>query len=269
MIDLTGAQLNVLERQGDTEAYLKLCLERGAHYRYARRLAEQGQTEKATEHALHHPMPPGDYLQLARFLRGQGQVEAAYQVGTHGLSSGGDRYDSGKWLAELAESLGRTEAARQAWQSAFDHSPSLEAYQHLKRLAGDTWAALRPTLIARLRQMSYQNVLIEVLIADQEIDEAITVWDSSSYGDYHLLNQLVDAAGATRPDWAVQQALKEARGLIIKGSKYYPHAVRWLGKVKRIYAQHNRTADWQKCLGEIRLEHGRKYSLMEQMKSLL
>lgn len=35
-IDLTEARLNVLERQGDTDAYLKGCLENGAHYRYAR-----------------------------------------------------------------------------------------------------------------------------------------------------------------------------------------------------------------------------------------
>jgi uncharacterized Zn finger protein len=267
-IDLTEAKLNVLERQGDTEAYLQFCLENDAHYRYARRLAELGRIEQATEHALQHAMDASDFLKLAQFLREQGHSEAAFQVGVHGLSGVGRKYEVGQWIAELAESLERLDVAQQAWRTAFDSSPSLEAYQHLKRLSGDNWVSLRPQLMEHLRQNAYRTVLIEVLIDDQAIEEAIQVWDSYPYWGFELLGRLVDAAGANHPDWAIQHALNEAQGLIAKASTYYPPAVRWLGKVKRIYLQHNRADEWQECLARIRAQHGRKYSLMAQIKQL-
>ncbi|NDJ75050.1 MAG: hypothetical protein GYB65_02225 [Chloroflexi bacterium] len=268
VVDLTDAQLNVLERQGDPDAYLALCRERGAHYRYARQLAELGRIEDAIGHVLQHSMEASNYLHLAQFLRGQGHIEAAYQVGMQGLSGWGRKYEMGQWVAELAETLGRADAAQQAWRAAFDSSPSLEAYQNLKRLAGDNWARLRPQLMEHLRQAAYRTVLIEVLIEDRSIAEAIQVWDNYPYWSYELLGRLVDAAGTDHPDWAVQQALKEAQNLIVKGSKYYPHAVRWLGKVKRIYFEHDRQGDWQQRLAAIRAEHGRKYSLMGQLRQL-
>ncbi|MBN1680936.1 MAG: SWIM zinc finger domain-containing protein [Anaerolineae bacterium] len=267
-IDLIDAKLNVLERQGDTEAYLQSCLENGAHYRYARRLAELGQIEQATGHALQHAMEANEFLKLAQFLREQGHIEAAYQVGLRGLSGEGRKYEVGQWTGEFAESLGRLDIAQQAWHAAFDSSPSLEAYQQLKRLSGDDWPNLHPQLMERLRQDAYRTVLIDILIDDQAIEEAIQVWDSYPYWGYDLLGRLVDAAGADHPDWAIQHALNEAQGLIAKASTYYPHAVRWLGKVKQIYLQHDRSGDWQQCITSIRAQHGRKYSLMAQLKQL-
>jgi uncharacterized Zn finger protein len=267
-VDLTDAQLNVLERRGDTDTYLSLCLERGAHYRYARRLAELGRIDQAVQHVLQHAMAAGEYLKLAQFLREHGHIEVAYQVGMQGLSGAGRKYELGRWTAELAETLGRLDAAQQAWRAAFDSSPALEAYQQLKRLAQGDWESLRPQLMERLRQDTYRTVLIEVLIDEQHLGEAIQVWKDYPYWGYQLLEKLVDAAGESHPDWAAQKALEEAQNLIAKGSKYYPHAVRWLGKVKRIYLEHGRQADWQQCLTAIRAEHGRKYSLMPRIESL-
>jgi len=268
-LDLIDAQLNVLEYEGRTEDYLKFCLEHQAHYRYARRLVETGRIEEATGHALNHPMSADEYLKLAQTLHEKGHAGEALGVGLKGLSGEGRKFQLGEWLAGLAEKLDRPDAARQAWQAAFNDLPNLEGYQNLKRLAGDEWAALRPELIARLQQPAYQPVLIEALIDDQEVDEAIRIWDQQTYGSYTLLEKLVDAAAANHPDWAVEHALKEANGLINKASKYYPHAIRWLGKVKAIYLQHGRLEDWQACLSKVRAEHGRKYSLMGQIDDAL
>jgi uncharacterized Zn finger protein len=270
-VDLTDAQLNVLERQGDDEAYLRLCLERGAHYRYARRLAETGKIEQATQHALDHALTAPEYLALARFLREQkDEVEAAYQVGMRGLTADDSRYNLGEWLAGFAEATKRPMDAMKAWLVAFNDMPSLEAYQNLKRLASEEWEDLRPGLIDRLEKLSYGSVYIEALIDDRAIDEAVQAWARyASHGDYVTLEKLVDAAAATHPDWSAEHALREAYKLIDKRSKYYPHAVRWLGKVKAIYLQHDRPEDWTRCLAGIREEHGRKYSLMGQIKAQL
>lgn len=50
-------------------------------------------------------------------------------------------------MAEFAETLEQLDVARRAWRVALDNSPSLGAYQNLKRLAGDDWASLGPQLM--------------------------------------------------------------------------------------------------------------------------
>ncbi|MBN1431107.1 MAG: hypothetical protein JXB07_22245 [Anaerolineae bacterium] len=265
--DLLEAKLNVLAYGDNTEDYLRFCLAHQAHCRYARRLIDMGQGEQAIKHALEHTMTVDEHLELAHAFLDKGHAEEAYQVGLKGLSGEGNKYLLGSWLAALAEDLGHLDVARQAWMAAFADMPRLEAYQNLKRLAGDEWAKLRPDLIARLRQESYSSVLVEALIDDQEVDEAIKAWGEKPYGGYMLLEKLVDAAAATHPDWAAEQAMKEAERLINKASKYYPHAVTWLGKVKAIYIRHNRPDDWRAYLSQIREKYGRRYSLMGQIDS--
>jgi hypothetical protein len=270
--DLTIPKLNVLEYRNDTETYLKACLEYNAHYRYAKRLIELGKIDEAVAHALQYPLninSSGDeYLILAKFLQEQGLSELAYQIGVKGLSGEKQGVLLASWVAELAEKSGWTERSRQAWQIAFNQSPSLEAYQKLKRLSGDNWLELRPQLIAKTEERGDKTVLIEIAIEDGDIDKAVAVWDSYKYGNYQLLEKLVNVAAETYPDWSAAQALEEAKKLILKGSSYYPHAVRWLQTVKNIYLQHNRSREWQQCLDAVKVEHGRKYSLMAQLKSL-
>ena len=274
-VDLTEAKLNVIAHQGDTDRYLTWCLEQNAYYRYALRLAEMGRIDEAVAHVREHPLRvqqyEDEYHDLARFLHEQGHIEAAFQVGMLGLENGNPpRAALAQWVAEIAETTGRTEAAAQAWQTAFESRPSLAAYRAIKRLTSDkSWESLRPQLIEQVAASSTKDVLIEIYIEEQHIDRAIETWEKVDYGGYVLREKVVDAAAATHPDWAVEQALIEARHLIVKGSKYYPKAVNWLGKVKQIYLQHDREADWQRRVAQIRDEHGRKYALMDQLDKLV
>jgi uncharacterized Zn finger protein len=268
-IDLTDLQLNVLGVQNDDEAYLKFSLQNQAHYRYAERLLQLGRVDEAVEHALGHPLSAEESLNLAKLLREKERTEAAYEVGRKGLNSTGHKYNLAEWVAAMAETMGHIEDARHAWLVAFDEIPRLEAYRHLKRLSGQTWHNLREKIIHQLREKNRVTTLIEIWIEDGDINQAIQAWENYPYGGYTLLGQLVDAAATTHPDWAVKYALAEAESLISKASKYYPHAVRWLGKIKAIYLQHNRIQDWQQCLADIRTRHGRKYSLMGQIDQQL
>jgi len=273
-VDLTESKLNVISYKGDTDQYLEWCLEQDAHYRYALRLAEVGRIDEAVAHLREHPLRvqeyEDEYLKLARFLYGQGHIEAAFQVGMLGLENENPpRAALAQWVAAVAEEAGRTEAASQAWQTAFECRPSLEAYRAVKRLTSDkNWASLRPQLIEQVKAKSSKDVLIEIYIEEEQIDSAIETWEDYAYGGYQLREKVVDAAAATYPDWSVEQALIEARHLIGKGSRYYPKAVRWLSKIKQIYLQHDREADWQRRVIQIRNEHGRKYALMGQLDQL-
>ncbi len=273
--DLTNAKLNVILYQGDDEKYLAGCLVQDAHYRYALRLSEMGRVDEAVSHVQKYPLRvqqyEDEYLHLGRFLYEQGHTEAAFKVGMIGL----DRQNPpeamlAQWLAELAEETGRMEVAFRAWQTAFEGFPSLDIYTSLKRLAAeDQWDTLRLQLITQVEATPFKNVLIEILIEGKQVERAIEVWKNAGYGSYELREKIVNAAAATHPDWAVEQALAEALYLINKGSKYYPKAVRWLERINQIYRQHNREADWYQCMAEIRAEHGRKYALMGQLKTAL
>jgi uncharacterized Zn finger protein len=273
--DLSEAKLNVQAYRGDDETYLSACLKAGAHDRYAQRLIELGRVDEAVTHISQHPLRSSDdsvfrnpYLTVAESLQKHGHNEAALKVGVMGISEPGHKYPLGEWLAHLAEQLDRMDIAQQAWRAAFDSMPSVESYRNLKRLSGERWPELRSQLIAQAEAQDKDTVLIEIALEDNDINRAIDIWDRYPYGGYQLLDELVEAAAASHPDWAGQQALAEAQKLIHRGSKYYPHAVRWLGKVKRIYLQHNRPGDWQRCMDTIKMEHGRKYSLMRQIDGL-
>jgi uncharacterized Zn finger protein len=273
-IDLTDAKLNVIAYTGDTDRYLAWCLEQNAHYRYALRLTEVGRVAEAVTHVRQHPLRvrpheyEDEYLKLGRFLYDQEHVEAAYQVGMLGL----EHQDAPgatltAWLAKLAEETERPETAFRAWQMTFEHSPSLDSYKALKRLASEAqWATLHPQLIEHVAATPRKDILIEILIEEQYIDRIIQVWQDYAYGGYQLREKVVDATASVYPDWAVAQALTEARHLIGRGSKHYPKATHWLGKIKLIYLQHEREADWQQCVAQIRAEHGRKYALMGHLK---
>lgn len=268
-VDLTDARLDVLERRGNTAAYLQFCLDQGTYYRYVQRLIELERTDDAVQRALKHVLTAPEFLALSKLLREEkGNVETAYQLALKGLEAEGSKWQLGQWLAALAEGLGHTDDALRAWRAAFDEHPSLEAYQNLKRLAGDRWPDLRTELITRLEQKAYKTTLIEVLLEEEEIERAIRIWDEESYSNYRLLEKLVDAAADTHLGWAIEKARQQTEGLINRGSKYYPPAVRWLGRAKAIYHQHDRADEWQSCLADIREKHGRKYSLMGQLDEL-
>lgn len=264
--ELIEAQLNVLQQRGDIEQYLEMCLTHDAHYRYAACLIELNRTEEAMGHALQQSMSAQEHLWLAQELREQGYVDEAYEIGMKGLNAPGKRYQLAKWIAELAEAANRINDAKRAWQITFEELPSLEHYQTLKRLSDDEWHTVQEELLAHIRDTKRTNILIEILIEENRIEEAIRLWDEEyQYGGYQLLEQLVDAAQETHPDWAIKKSLSQARSLINKASKYYPRAVQWLKKVKTIYECHNREDEWLQCIADIRTTHGRKYSLMAQL----
>lgn len=268
--NMSEAWLDVLAYKGDDVAYLEACLQQGAHYRYVHRLTALGRIDEVIAHVAQHPLKSKNelvdlYLHLVKFIEQEGHIEAAYQIGVSSISRPDTKSGLASWVAERAEKRGQLQTAQQAWRIAFTDNPSLEVYRRLKSLSGDDWSALRLKLIAPVKNT---DILIEIAIEDGDINRAIQLWDKTPYGGYELLDRLVTAAAETHPDWAAGQALAEAQRLIKRGSKYYPHVVRWLEKVKAIYTRHNRAEDWQQAVAAIRAEHGRKYSLMSQMEIL-
>jgi uncharacterized Zn finger protein len=268
--EFTELKLRIIERTRDVDTYLALCLKENAHHRYAEKLVSLERIDEAVDHAIKYIDSVDELLTLAQMMQASNAVEAAYTVGLRGLTLAGNKYRLGKWLAIFAEGLGHPDTALQAWKAAFEGIPELESYQHLRRLSGDRWNAVRVELMQRLNIHAAMNgsVLIEILLDEGDIKQAMSTWDKVAWKDYGLLRKLVDVAVPIAPDWAIGEVMKLVNDQIGRGSGHYAAAADWLKLVKAIYQQHGRTAEWTARINAIRDTHKRKYSLMPLLKGL-
>jgi len=265
---LTDAKLNVLERRGQTDEYLALCLKSGEHLRYALKLVSLKRVAEAVKYALEHLAKAGDALKLAQALRESRHHAESLKIGERGLKLGGDKDALGEWLGPIEEAQGQTAQALEAWEAAFHDSPSLATWKTLKRLAVSRWKSMKPELMASLEKGYDQQALTEVLIEEQEWDAAIKVADKQTF-DYRLIATVADALIAHRREWVIRASVEQADGLIAKTqSKYYSHAANWLRRAKAAYAQLGRTGDWQKYLSKLKEEYKRRPALMTKLNGL-
>ena len=158
--------------------------------------------------------------------------------------------------------------AQQAWRAVFAEAPSLEVYKTLKRLAAASWEALRPELMAILRKSYDTQVLAEVLLFDEEWDEAMRLAEQP-HTWYGVVEMVADAVATHRPDWVVQVSIAHAERLIAETkSKYYPIAAAWLDRVKHAYALLGQTEVWRVYLQRLKEQYKRRPALQEQLRRL-
>ncbi len=279
--ELALVRLRVLERQGRRQEYLYLAQAEGQLDRYVVMLAKMGRARAAVDEGIQYLTTPHDLFEVARVLREGGDLESALQVAEHGLElkpppvADGyasyyvehDKAELAAWTAELASGMGLRDCALHAAEVAFRAAPSLVAYLKAQELAGERWDAVRPGLLAQLRQSHAANAKVDIFLHEQLIDDAIAaVKDGYGYG---LLERVMDAAIATRPDWVIKAASAQAERIINAGdAKHYDHAVGWLRRARDAYRADGRPADWQGYLGTIKNIHGRKYKLMALLQGL-
>jgi uncharacterized Zn finger protein len=124
-------------------------------------------------------------------------------------------------------------------------------------------------LLAHLRQdiWSHTEGQVDVFLHEGLLDDAIAAVEQG--GGYGLIERVMDAVVAQRPEWVIQGARKQAERIIEAGkAQSYHHAVGWLEKARAGYRAAGREEDWQAYLAEIRERHGRKWKLMGMVKGL-
>ena len=268
---LTAARLNVLERQGRTTEYLNLAQAEGETERYVTMLVKAGRWQEAVDYGLENLGAPEEVLALAKALQEQGEIRAALQIGEHGLGMPGNSLNAlAHWLRDTAAALGERDLALRAGRVAFDTSVSLADYQAVQAVAGETWPALRPELLQRVAQQPGAWEAVDIYLYEGLVDDAIKLVDGQPYVHYSAVEKVVDAAWRTHPDWAIRQARGQAEPIMDQAkSKYYGQAVRWLGKAKQAYLAAGHEADWWVYCESLIAKHGRKHSLVPQLKELL
>jgi uncharacterized Zn finger protein len=266
--DLTEAKLNVLDRQGRAEEYLALCQEARRHLRYALKLCELKRVPEAVKYAKKHLQLADEAQQMAERLRALRHVSEALEIGERGLKLKGSKASLGEWLGPVEEAQGRTQQALAAWLAAFPEEPSLETYKTLKRLGASRWKKLQPEVMEKLRKSHDKQALVEVLLFEQEWDEAIRVAEGRDVW-YPVVETVADGVLAHRPEWVARISLKHAERLMVEAkSKNYPIAAEWLKRAKKAYAQLGQGNEWRAYLQKLREKHKRRPALQAQLARL-
>ena len=266
--DLTEAKLNVLDRQGRTEDYLALCKKEKRHLRYALKLCDLKQVTEAVKYAKKHLTSAEEIRQVALRLRESRLVAEAIAVGEHGLKLKGPKAGLGEWLGPVEEAQGRRKQALAAWLAVFPEEPSLGIYKTIKRLAESGWRRLRPQVMAKLRKSYDKQVLAEVLLLEEEWDEAIKVSEGRDVW-YPVVETVADGVMPHRPAWAAKISLRHAERLMAEAkSKNYPIAAAWLKRAKQAYKLLGKTDEWKKYLGETKEKYKRRPALQNQLAKL-
>jgi len=264
---LMQARLNVLARQGDSDAFLRLA-EKSDAKRYMLKLIELGRIDDAvkTSKKLENT---SDAFTVAQKLREVGRLKDAIALAEKGLEMGGYYLNQlALWLAPLEESQGRNDKALLAYRIAYDESPKIEIYRHIKRLSGMNWENLQPALIKKASASYSKDVLVDIYLEEKDWDSAIRVAEQDSWS-FNLLEKVADVVIPYRPDWVIRVSLKQSDDLIDKTqSKLYPAAARWLKRAKKAYQQKGQDVEWQAYIDNLRTTYARRPALQREIQGL-
>jgi uncharacterized Zn finger protein len=262
---LKQARLNVMARQGDDEAFLRLA-ERSDAKRYALKLIELGRLDEAVM-ASEKLENTSDAYTVAQKLREVGRLNDAITLAEKGLEMGGYYLNQlALWLASLEESQGRTDMALLAYHTAYDESPSIEIYRHIKRLSAENWLNLRPALVQKVANNN--AILVDIRLEEKDWDSAIKVVEQDRWS-FQLLEKVAEAVIPHRPDWVIRVSLKQSDQLISQTqSKLYPIVARWLERAKKAYHHKGQDAEWQAYIDNLRATYARRPALQREIKEL-
>ncbi len=267
--DLTQARLNILERRGRFQEYLYLAEAESQTEAYVTMLVRLGRTQEAVAYGLTSLATTAEALALAKALYEHGEREQSLQIAEHGLTLEGSKASLAKWLRDQASAMGQTGQALTAAEIAFREEVSLANYQRVAELAGEQWAERRAALLdhARSTKSYYPQGQVDVFLHEGLIDDAIAALEP--HASHTLVEQVVDAALTSRPEWAIQASRQQAESIMDAGkAQYYDAAAKWLAKARTSYRAMGRENEWQAYLGELLSTHGRKYKLVPLLKAL-
>jgi uncharacterized Zn finger protein len=286
---LSDEILNALEKAGRHDEILPLCMQ-----------------EADRTHS---------YERLVKRLRQAGKIEAAEEWIRKGIEATREKWPgvAGNLKSHLLEIkiAGRDWAYAAALKAdSFFASPSLRAYQELEKSAAKAkvWEAVREVAIEYLHtgkrprrgvgswtlpdtgfekaedrpylKPPFTDVLIDIAICENDIDEALRLYDAVPKRDPSRLmwspgwslsvdEKVAEAAKNKYPDRAVAIWKKIAESYIDQvNPKSYSAAGQFLRKIQQVLKANGKAEAWNRYLGELRAAHARKPRLLQVLDSL-
>lgn len=283
--DAYGGMLLDLEKDTlDDEAFLRVCRESGRTDDLIDRLLKLGRVDEAARELEQAAAGREfDLPRLADLFVSYRHADVAKGVVLRRLREGrgkaeGQAYDASYRQVALLEWLRKRAAARHdaaeelsLGARVFHLQPSLAGYNDLKKKAGKLgkWDALRGELLARLRPAGYSDLLIQIHLADGELDEAVAlVKKPDRYGYGRAMDLAVaKAAEKARPRVSLEIYTRRAESLIKEfgGRPSYREACGFLKKVKALYAGLGEPESWDKYVARVREQNVKRRALKEEM----
>lgn len=267
--EVTAARLNVLDRQGRVEEFLRLAEDADFAARRATMLVREGRVREAVAEAFARLTTAEDALAVAQALREHGEAERALTVGEHGLTLEGAKAGLSVWTRDLAQTLGETDRALAAAVVAVQEAPDLDTYLRVRELAGDHWPERRERVLTRLRRRKsvYPAGEVEIFLHEGLTGDAIAAVDGSYADD--LVVRVAAAAVATHPDWVVSTARRRAESIMDRAkSTAYDEAVAWLATAQDAYRAAGREPEWRAYRADLLDQHRRKSKLRPMLEAL-
>lgn len=244
-----------------------LIFELGSPEQQAFLLLRQGRFEAAVKIARDHFEDlPGLVIQFADALVEAGANEAAVAFVSDQL---GGRYEYSylPWLAQQAEAQGDFSTATRWWQEEFRQRPNLGTYQRLRdssqRLGA--WKSRRQELIAELEEGDRTDIMIEIALAEGEVERAIELLPRHrGWSSYDLL--VAQTAEADYPETAIGIYQDQVEKLIrLRGRGNYRGAAEILQRIRDLYKRESAQFEWEVYLADLRERHRRLKALKDEL----
>lgn len=267
--ELAQIRLRILDRQGKYQEYLNLAQAEGQFMRYLHMLVQQGGSDQAMAEAVQHLVSPDDIHALARTLADHNKFEKAFQLAQHGLELEESRGKAGlaAWLRDQAEKQGQPGLALQAARRALAENVTLENYQALQRISGDTWKTLREEALEITAGGKSSDHKVDIYLYEKLYEQAIAVVDQATW--FSDIDKVIDAVKAKYPEWAFRQCRKRADAIMDAGqAKNYHVAAEWLRRGRDILLSAGENDIWEAYLTQVMENHQRKYKLMPMLREL-
>ncbi|HKI32302.1 MAG TPA: SWIM zinc finger family protein [Gemmataceae bacterium] len=253
----------------DDEAYLRICRETGRRHDLVERLLRLKRIEEALQES--QKADDGDLVALAElFVRHRHGDVADRLVQDRAQKS--NHWQVLEWARKRAAGRRDAAAVLDLTEKLFRQHPGVEKYREVEKLARQQgrWKELQPTLLAFLKKSHFRPALIDIYLAEGDIDQALeAIKGEQDYGprfDYSRALTVARAAEKTRPQAALEIYRKQTEALIRNRSRgSYESACHFLKKVRDLYRQVGDETGWTTYVSHLRERHRALRALLDEM----
>jgi len=144
---------------------------------------------------------------------------------------------------------------------------TLENYQALQQVSGDTWETLRAEALEITAQGKSADHKADIYLYEKMCKQAIAVVDQAVW--FSNIDKVIEAVKTAYPEWAFQQCQKRAEAIMDAGkAKNYHVAAEWLQRGREILLSAGKNGMWDTYLDQMMDKHQRKYKLMPMLREL-
>ncbi|MEU0938754.1 hypothetical protein [Embleya sp. NPDC005971] len=215
------------------------------------------------------------YLRIAEVLTAADRNDEALTWAERGFAEHPDESRLADYLTQRYSAEGREADTLKIRRQQFRRRPSVALHHQVLEAAraigeldhyrAETLRILRDAAAERPTGTWAARVLIDVLLAEQEYDQAWTAAETFGANLDQWLN-LAEACRTTRPAEAMHIYLREAAVLIkATGNHAYARAADLLVRARDISRTADREPEWQEHFTTLRTEHHRKRNLTAEL----